>query len=101
LRQSDPKQQAELLNSFEFKQAAMAPGASPALSGIAPTTFKHLRDRQIEARYPEAVKAHGDYQSLDSVVGNHIEALAEQIRVEKRALNISSTPAPPSGPTWE
>jgi hypothetical protein len=88
LRSADSKAQAELLKQVEFRQAAMADGAHPSLSGIAPTQFARMRQARIAQRYPDETQMNADFQAADEIVGNHLSALDAMIETERRALGI-------------
>jgi hypothetical protein len=102
LRSSDAKTQAELLKSFEFRQAAMADGASPQLSNIAPTTFDRMRHQRLLDRYPVEMQVAEDFKTADSLVGNHLAALDAMIVTERRALGVMvDLPQPKTPEPWE
>jgi hypothetical protein len=103
LRQADSKTRSELLQQFEFKSAALAPGASPALSGIPPSSFAQLKERRLREVYPDQMAEYDDFLKADEVVANHLAALDAQIESERQDLGIQAhQPKPKPAPEpWE
>jgi hypothetical protein len=102
LRNADAKTRTELLQSFEYRQAAMADGAHPSLSGIAPTQFERMRQQRIAQRYPDEVETFADFQAANEIVGNHLSALEAMIETERRSLGIPAVePKTKTPDPWE
>jgi hypothetical protein len=102
LRSADPKTQADLLKQFEFRQAAMADGAAPSLSNIAPTQFERMRHQRLLDRFPNEMQMAEDFKTADELVGNHLAALDAMIETERRALGIPAVePKTKTPEPWE
>jgi hypothetical protein len=99
----DDKARAQLLRSFEYRQAALADGAHASLSGISPSAFDRLRHQELLRVHPEAMQVAADFEIADDILGNHLAALDAMIETESRALGaplVEPKPKPPAA-EWE
>jgi hypothetical protein len=102
LRSADPKIRAQMLEQFEFRQAALAPGATPFHSGLSPEQFGRYKEARLRERHPETMQMKDDFSEARAIVGNHLAAVRAQIDTERKSLGIpavesTNKPAEP----WE
>jgi len=99
----DDKARAQLLQSFEYRQAALADGAHASLSGISPVTFDRLRHQELLRVHPEAMQVAADHEVADEILETHLKALDAMIETESRALGVPlvEPKAKPAAPEWE
>jgi hypothetical protein len=103
LRSADDKTRTEMLKSFEFREAALSPGATAYNSGLSETKFQSYREARIAERFPVEIQMQQDFNKKRDALSNHLRALAAQNETERRALGVAPPGAKPK-PTpepWE
>jgi hypothetical protein len=91
LRAADPKTRAQMLEQFEFRQAALSPGATPFHSGLSPEQFGRYKEARLRERHPDTMQMRDDFAEAKGIVSNHLAAVRAQIDTERKSLGIPAT----------